>query len=539
MAIDIDNFNHSSLVYSIAIITFLTFPSLAQNHANSPVFRDYQPPSLHVAHRESSFAREWNTFMLIRDANSGDANAQHELGVRYLFGQGFATDTSKAVYWIKKSAEQNFMMAQYNLGLLYYHAWGVEWNPFEAYKLFFITAERGLPEAQFALGLSYTDNLLVQKNWITAYRWLKKAHDAGFKPATETIHELIAARFITQSDTVKANKLESEDKKISVTQNSSTVSTRTKTNPSSLSSASKNWEPVFLDFQPDTSKQNVDEHTLLNEVISSSHASHEDSLALLKCLESKTFCDSAALHFLDRAAEVGNPEALVFLARCYQDGIIVNQNLIRSAVYYLRAMYHDASRAPKLLSDLLRASDFERQLKSRAMRNDPDAQFVWGGLVALGIDRQITEKQAVELLQSSAIQNQQDAIIQLGQYYYTGKWVPQNRQKAIELWERAVRLGNQEAQVRIASVIIVGGKLFADYDVELTILRDASQLGSTLAKRALAVCYDEGRGVIQNKYEAVKLYRYCAQHGNRAAYQELQRMYNALRPADAIFQIQE
>ena len=57
---------------------------------------------------------------LMSKASSGDANAQYNLGARYLLGKGgVERDLSQAITWYEKAANQNFVKAQYALGLCY------------------------------------------------------------------------------------------------------------------------------------------------------------------------------------------------------------------------------------------------------------------------------------------------------------------------------------------------------------------------------------------------------------------------------------
>src|SRR5258708_37397533 len=78
-------------------------------------------------HRDDSAWQSWNLFILVQSANSGDPSAQHELGLRYLLGDGFEADTAKAALWIQKAAAQNVYPARYNYGILLNNGWGVRW----------------------------------------------------------------------------------------------------------------------------------------------------------------------------------------------------------------------------------------------------------------------------------------------------------------------------------------------------------------------------------------------------------------------------
>ncbi|MEK7250878.1 MAG: tetratricopeptide repeat protein, partial [Bacteroidota bacterium] len=161
-----------------------------RSHPNSPVFKNYQPPTTAPLLEQSDATYQmWQGFRVLQQANAGDAVSQFELSIRYLTGRGFKADTGKAAYWTKKSAEQNHLLARYNLAIFQFNGWGTEWNPFEAYRNFRFAAERNIPEAQYVLAQFLTENLVVPKNWDEAYRWVKMAADSGYAPAKETLKE--------------------------------------------------------------------------------------------------------------------------------------------------------------------------------------------------------------------------------------------------------------------------------------------------------------------------------------------------------------
>ncbi len=63
---------------------------------------------------------------LIRLADSGDADAQLELGVLYAVGTGIPQSYVTAAFWYTKAADQGVLNAQYNLGLMYWSGDGVD-----------------------------------------------------------------------------------------------------------------------------------------------------------------------------------------------------------------------------------------------------------------------------------------------------------------------------------------------------------------------------------------------------------------------------
>ena len=80
---------------------------------------------------------------LKRRAEKGDAEAQNNLGLMYVKGQGVEQDFKEAVKWFQKAADQGFAAAQYNLGRMYYDGKGVERTYVTAYAWWTIAAADG------------------------------------------------------------------------------------------------------------------------------------------------------------------------------------------------------------------------------------------------------------------------------------------------------------------------------------------------------------------------------------------------------------
>jgi len=66
-------------------------------------------------------------------AESGDAEAQNALGLRYATGDGLKLDEHEAVRWFTRAAEQGNVPAQSKLGSIYYSGRGVPPDPNRAY----------------------------------------------------------------------------------------------------------------------------------------------------------------------------------------------------------------------------------------------------------------------------------------------------------------------------------------------------------------------------------------------------------------------
>ncbi|MGA7723197.1 MAG: tetratricopeptide repeat protein [Ignavibacteriaceae bacterium] len=520
---------HSHLRILVLLIIILSgiICSYAQDSTSSLAFKKNRPDGRVYFYYHSDLSYElWQRFNLFKDANAGNALAEHELGIRYILGLGLPADTVKAAYWIHKAAEQNLPGACFNYGILVNNGWGVNWNPFEAYKYFYIAAQNNMPQAEYIIGISYTDNLTVKRNWSEAYRWLKKSADAGFKPATETLAELKKSISFSKIDTTEADTEQSTN---------SNKYNASQDNQTALNSSTN---LVFVDFNTvsDTVSE-IPNKILLQDIL---HEGNEKLARILKINDKKDTTLAFNPSAIDSLAIIGNegsPEALTLLGRLYELGIYTKKDITQAAVYYIRAIKLDSPRSPVLLWKMLRDSRYFVVLKKLVEQNDPRAMFVWYGLFAAGIDNQITQEDAINFLKKAASLNYIPALDELGLNLYTGKFLKQDRDKAVIIWQHSQSLGSREASLRILVAEIFGYAKAQDFQNTVDEIQKANAEGSILAQATLAYCYENGIGSETNEAKAVLYYRMAAQRGSRFAFDELKQMYDALRPNDSNYKV--
>ena len=90
-------------------------------------------------------------------AETGDADAQTELGERYEDGRDVEQDYTVAVSWFRRAAEQGYAPGQAALGFMYSRGRGVVQDDAEAFRWGRRAAERGNARAQNNLGASYAN----------------------------------------------------------------------------------------------------------------------------------------------------------------------------------------------------------------------------------------------------------------------------------------------------------------------------------------------------------------------------------------------
>jgi TPR repeat protein len=491
--------------------------------ATSLAFKKNRPSKSHPIFYQPDLSYQiWQQFSLLREANNGDALAQHELGIRYLLGEGFPADTSTGAYWIQKAALQNLTPACYNYGILLLNGWGVAWNPFEAYQYFLKAANDKMPAAQYIIGILHTDNLIVKKDLNQAYLWLQKSYANGYETASEVIKQLEGKVKINPADTIKYAFEDDPNKEFSGSDNpiSSTLGL------------------VYIDFEAIAdSTIKISEEILLDDLFRLGSDTLAISLGVQKELASLNGIDFQGISFLAKSSEYGNPEALTLIGYLYQKGIYYPLNEITAAANYIRAIRLDAPRAPLLLWEIINSKSFYDNLRKESAAENPEALFVWYGLISYGFDNRVTESDAFELLNKAAALGHTPSIIELGLNYYTGKLVNVNKEKAREIWKYAERLNIAESKIRLSAVTILDGKVDSNVQPLIAALREAEKVGSILAQVTLAYCFENGIGVEENKAEAVKYYRTAAQRGSRFAYEELKRIYDQIRPAEIRFKV--
>jgi len=500
---------------------------MAQDTTRSLAFRNNKPDRTRPYFYRPDLAYQiWQQFRLTREANTGDLLAQHELGLRYLMGEGIAADTTYAVYWIKKAADQNLTSAKYNYAILLINGMGVEWNPFEAFKYFKSAAEDGMVQAQYIVGVLYTDNLTVERDWNQSYYWIKKSAEGEYEPAVEIIAQLEPRISHDVVDSLLNRELTSQTDK-----------TEPLSDPSNTNLTSS-LGLVFIDF--DTLSDTVISITD-SMLIADLEVTEIDSLAEILEIDSTTTLQSLTsrknITKLKTIAEYGSPEAQAILGRLYEQAIYFNQDLIAATSYYFRALRNDSPKATHLLWKLTNETEFKSLLQDEVNRNNIEAKFVWYALTSIGFEGRIAMDDALNLLEESAAENYMPAIMELGLNYYTGRFISRDDVKGLQLWKKAELLGSSEATVRIATSTLFDLFMPGESEKAFANLLDAASNGSLLAQVSLGLCYEEGIGTVRSRADAIHYLRLAAQRGSQFAYTELQRLYDEIRPGDSEFVI--
>lgn len=112
-------------------------------------------------------------------ATSGDAAAQNELGNRYRQGHGILKDSTQALAWYRRAADQNLALAQDNLSSMYRYGDGVPQDGVQAFTWEYRSAESGYAVAQYKVGFAYERGEGTAQNFAQALVFFHKAAEQG------------------------------------------------------------------------------------------------------------------------------------------------------------------------------------------------------------------------------------------------------------------------------------------------------------------------------------------------------------------------
>lgn len=513
-----------SIIYVFLLLSFASHLDVYAQTSNRSLafkrrqifYRDYiVPPSMPSAY--------WlqQRFDLMRAANAGDPNAQHELGLRFLTGEGFDADTSKALYWVYQAATKLHVSAKYNLGIFLLNGWGVAWDPFEAFDNFLFAAERGMPQAQYVVGIIYTENLIVPKDLYTAYAWIKKSTEKGFEPAEEVLLKLEERGITVSADSIDL-----------LAEQSFKPDTANQTAENDTSESLK-----YLDFSKDSIPRLTDSRLVEQFLVDGGDSSVTD-IGLTLQQEQLSLENDSALQNLQKLGETGNPDALVLLGRFYEEGRIIEKDLIKAAAFYVRAIRLNSPFAPLLFYNILQIEDFYTSLKREAFAGNTDASYVYASLSLLDVYYDVNLDNALSMLKKNADKGHIPSLLTLGASYFSGNYFALDRSEALDYLSTAADMGCGEAKVRIVMDMVYNKQVKPDViKPHIDFLFEMERSGSILAQLTLGKLYEDGYAADGNKSLAAKYYRKAAIRGNAVAYHSLFSLYDRKRPVDERFQI--
>lgn len=204
---------------------------------------------------------------------------------------------------------------------------------------------------------------------------------------------------------------------------------------------------------------------------------------------------ATAVQWYAKAAEAGSGNSAYNLALSYERGEGVAKDMQQAFVY----------------------------MRMAAERNIVQAQ---GALAVYYLDNlHLNYPKALRWATRAAARDNATGMLALGNIYYHGLGVPEDKSKTIALYQRLDEQGNAEGRARLAYFYVRGLGVKRDLSRAFSLYRQAADDGNLVATNNLADMYENGKGVAQDYAQALTLYRLAAKGGQSASLLSLSGLY--------------
>ena len=117
---------------------------------------------------------------LVQSAESGDANSELAIALRYLNGSVSARDPISGLHWMTRAAKHGSPVAEFMLGYLYEKGGTVAADASLAMRWYEAAALQGNRKAMHNLAVAYAQGLGGKKNLTEALSWFLRAASLGY-----------------------------------------------------------------------------------------------------------------------------------------------------------------------------------------------------------------------------------------------------------------------------------------------------------------------------------------------------------------------
>lgn len=171
--------------------------------------------------------------------------------------------------------------------------------------------------------------------------------------------------------------------------------------------------------------------------------------------------DKLAFELLEKSSSQGEVPATLSLAYTYLSGDIMEKDIEKSTAYFKQAVATNDPYALKFYGlELIKGADGNNKketgaqmLKQAGEMGLSDARIYYAQYLTTLNDKDKTA-QALEILNNEIKNENTQAMNVMSEFYYFGKMLPQDKNKAILLLKKSIEKGNTEALAYLASTLI-------------------------------------------------------------------------------------
>ena len=225
--------------------------------------------------------------------------------------------------------------------------------------------------------------------------------------------------------------------------------------------------------------------------------------------------EEEGVKWLKRSADAGHWISIMDLADCYSDGIGVSQDKLKAIDLYKRVYELGSGEAANRIGVIYHnQNNSEEAVKwyKKVYELGGSASGEAANRIGLIYDNQNNSEEAVKWYRKGFDKGYDWSGYNLALSYSNGTGVPQDKQKALELYKEVYDLENSASG---SSANAIGNVYYRqnDYEESIEWYNKGIEKNSGWAYYNLADCYYDGNGVKKDKNKAYELYKKAAELG--------------------------
>jgi len=225
--------------------------------------------------------------------------------------------------------------------------------------------------------------------------------------------------------------------------------------------------------------------------------------------------EEEGVKWLKRSADAGHWISIMDLADCYSDGIGVSQDKLKAIDLYKRVYELGSGEAANRIGVIYHnQNNSEEAVKwyKKVYELGGSASGEVANRIGLIYDNQNNSEEAVKWYRKGFDKGYDWSGYNLALSYSNGTGVPQDKQKALELYKEVYDLENSASG---SSANAIGNVYYRqnDYEESIEWYNKGIEKNSGWAYYNLADCYYDGNGVKKDKNKAYELYKKAAELG--------------------------
>eukprot|EP01135_Chromosphaera_perkinsii_P012314 Nk52_evm6s2635 gene=Nk52_evmTU6s2635 len=396
-----------------------------------------------------------------KKALEGDAESQYRLGDLYYVGGPVLKDYDQAVFWLKKSASQDYPAALTLLGSCFYFGNGVESSVETAAKYFEKASYLGDSQAQFCYadiilaGRASSDQLSVKDNSVKERKALKLLKSSALHG--NGLAQLKLAELYFGGE---------------------------------LANCGKDLTESYAWYKRAATNGLTQAFSKLGDFYYYGYGMEVDY--------------SNAFHCYQKAADAGDLDGLCSLGWCYENGLGCEET---SCVKAMECYEQAAKRG------------HTNSMYNLAVMKDENLQNEQGKGSHLEV-----EKQIFGLYLKSSEGGLLKAYNNLAACYLKGRGVSKSPEKAFQWWEKAAISCHIPSVYNLGQCYLNGWGCEKDEGMAFSEFFKAADMGHVGAQYKVGVCYEKGIHVTKSREEAAKWYQIAMDQNHLGAEEAFKRL---------------